>query len=61
MAVLNFINNLIPNSLAIINDTAETLAVISDNKSASTNLNYIIGGLIVIILVLVGSTLFGKK
>lgn len=61
MAVLNFINNLVPNSLAIINDTATTLAVISDNKSASTNLNYIIGGLIVIILVLVGSTLFGKK
>ena len=48
-------------TLAIINETAKTLAVINDNKSASNNLNYIIGGLLVIIIVLVGSTLFGKK
>ncbi len=60
MAVLNIIN-IFPQSLAIINNTAKTLAVVSNNKSASSNLNYIIGGLAIVILVLVGSVLFNKK
>ncbi len=47
--------------LAIINNTAETLAIVNDNKSTSSNLNYIIGGLIVIVIILIGSTLFSKK
>lgn len=60
MAVFNIIN-IFPQSLAIINNTAKTLAVVSNNKSASSNLNYIIGGLAIVILVLVGSVLFNKK
>lgn len=47
--------------LAIINNTANTLAIINDKKGASDNLNYIIGGLIVLIIVLISSTLFSKK
>lgn len=45
---------------AIINESASALAVVSDNDTSS-NLNYIIGGLILIIIVLVGSTLFTNK
>ncbi len=45
---------------AIINETASALAVVNDNDTSS-NLNYIIGGLIIIIIILVGSTLFTKK
>lgn len=47
--------------LAIINNTAETLAIVNDNKGVSNNLNYIIGGLIVVVIILVGSTLFSKR
>jgi len=61
MAVFSFINSLCPHTLAIINDTASALAVVNTNKNASSNLNYIIGGLIIIIIILVGNTLFGKK
>lgn len=50
-----------PNVLAIINKKTNTLAVINDKVNASENLNYIIGGLIVIVIVLVGNTLFRKK
>ena len=49
------------NTLAIINDTANTLAVVSDKQNSSSNLNYVIGGLFVIIIVLVGATIFNKK
>ncbi len=45
---------------AIINEPASALAVVNDNDTSS-NLNYIIGGLIIIIIILVGSTLFTKK
>lgn len=45
---------------AIINEPASALAVVNDNDTSS-NLNYIIGGLIIIIIILVGSTLFSKK
>jgi len=48
-------------TLAIINDTTKALAVVTDKNSTSSNLNYIIGGLIVIVIVLVGYTLFSKK
>ena len=48
-------------TLAIINDTANTLAVVSDKQNSSSNLNYVIGGLFVIIIVLVGATIFKKK
>lgn len=48
-------------NLAIINNTANTLAVISDKASTSSNLNYIIGGLFVVVAVLLGNFLFGKK
>lgn len=48
-------------TLAIINDTATTLAVVSDKQNSSSNLNYVIGGLFVIIIVLVGATIFKKK
>lgn len=48
-------------AMAIIKDTANALAVVSNNKGASSNLNYIIGGLVVIIIILVGSVLFNKK
>ena len=54
----NFLSRII--TLAIINET-NALAVVSDNKGASENLNYIIGGLILIIIILVGHTLFSKK
>lgn len=49
------------NSLAIINKTANALAIVNDKKGASDNLNYVIGGLIVIVIVLIASTLFSKK
>ncbi len=55
-----FSSNVLLTSLAIINETS-ALAVVSDNKGASENLNYIIGGLILIIIILVGHTLFNKK
>ena len=45
---------------SIINEPASALAVVNDNDTSS-NLNYIIGGLIIIIIILVGSTLFTKK
>ena len=45
---------------AIINEPASSLEVVNDNDTSS-NLNYIIGGLIIIIIILVGSTLFTKK
>ena len=45
---------------AIINEPASALAVVNDNDTSS-NLNYIIGGLIIIIIILVGSTLFTNK
>lgn len=61
MAVLSFIKYFTPQALAIINDTASALAVVNTNKNASSNLNYIIGGLIIIIIILVGNTLFGRK
>ena len=48
-------------NLAIINETTNALAVVNDNNSASENLNYIIGGLVIIIIILVGTTLFSKK
>lgn len=48
-------------NLAIINKAAGALAVVSDNKNASENLNYIIGGLVIIIFILIGTTLFNKK
>ncbi len=47
--------------LALINNTANTLAIVNDKKGTTDNLNYIIGGLIVIVIILVGSTLFSKK
>ncbi len=50
-----------PFILAIINDTASTLAVVTDKQSSSDSLNYVIGGLIVLIIILVGATLFNKK
>lgn len=46
---------------AIINKNASALAVVNDNSNTSTNLNYIIGGLIIIIIILVGSTIFTKR
>ncbi len=49
------------NKLAIINKNTTSLAVVSDNKGASANLNYIIGGLVIIIFILIGHTLFSKK
>ena len=49
------------NMLAIINDTTNTLAVVTDKQNSSSNLNYVIGGLFVIIIVLVGATIFNKK
>lgn len=49
------------NNLAIINKVNKSLAVVNENKSTSENLNYIIGGLIIIIIILVGTTLFSKK
>lgn len=49
------------NTLAIINDTTSTLAVVSDKQNSSSNLNYIIGGLFIIIIVLVGAMIFNKK
>ena len=61
MRALEGIVQIFPNSLAIVNDAANALAVVSDNKDTSSNLNYIIGGLIIIIIILVGNTLFGKK
>ena len=45
-----FSSNVLLTSLAIINETS-ALAVVSDNKGASENLNYIIGGLILIIII----------
>lgn len=45
---------------AIINESASTLAVVND-KDTSSNLNYIIGGLILIIIILLGSIIFTKK
>ena len=61
MAVINFIRNIFPQTLAIINKSANALAVVSDKKNASSSLNYIIGGLIVVVIILVGSTVLGKK
>ena len=61
MAVLNIVTNMFPKVLAIINDTANTLAVINDNKSTSENLNYVIGGLFIIVVILIGNMLFSKK
>lgn len=46
---------------AIINDTANALAVVNDKNNTSANLNYIIGGLIFLVIILVGATLFGRK
>ena len=50
------------NVLAIINKptNANTLAVVKDNNS-SENLNFVIGGLIVLAIIIVASTLFSKK
>ena len=45
---------------AIINESASALAVVND-KDTSSNLNYIIGGLILIIIILLGSIIFAKK
>jgi len=45
---------------AIINESASALAVVND-KDTSSNLNYIIGGLILIIIILLGSIIFTKK
>lgn len=66
MAVfIDKIITIFPASLAIINDTADkntnVLAVINDTAATSENLNYVIGGLIIIIMVLVGNTLFNRK
>ena len=47
--------------LSNIRTSIYILAVVSNNKKTSESLNYIIGGLIVIVLILVGSTLFNKK
>ena len=49
------------NMMAIITDTANALAVVNNNKGASSNLNYIIGGLSVVIVILIGSVMFNKK
>ncbi|HPE15227.1 MAG TPA: hypothetical protein PLT65_05370 [Bacilli bacterium] len=54
-------HTILPFVLAIINDAANTLAVVKDEFGSSSNLNYIIGGLIVLIIILVGSALFSKK
>ena len=59
--ILDIVVNYFPQHLAIISDTTSALAVVSNNKNASENLNYIIGGLIIIVVILVGSTLFGKN
>lgn len=56
---MGFIKRL--STLAIINDTSQALAVVTDKNSTSSNLNYIIGGLIVIVIFLVGYTLFSKR
>lgn len=62
MAVLDFFNNIYFQNLAIINDnTVNVLAIIKDNDEIAINLNYVIGGLIVIIVILMGKLLFGKK
>jgi len=61
MGALEVVVGLFPQTLAIINDAASALAVVTDKEDTSSNLNYIIGGLIIIVLILVGNTLFGKK
>lgn len=61
MALFALVSNIYFQNLAIINDATNALAVVSDNKNASENLNYIIGGLIIIIIILVGTTLFSRK
>lgn len=48
------------NVLAIINENPTTLAIINDNNT-SNNLNYIIGGLFVIVVILIANLLFSKK
>lgn len=49
------------NNLAIINKVTNSLAVANENKSTSENLNYVIGGLIIIVIILVATTLFSRK
>lgn len=53
--------NVLFKTLAIINENPNTLAIINDNKNTSNNLNYIIGGLFVIVIILVANILFSKK
>lgn len=53
--------NILFKTLAIINENPNTLAIINDNKNTSNNLNYIIGGLFVIVIILVANILFSKK
>ncbi len=48
------------NTLAIINENPNTLAIINDNNT-SNNLNYIIGGLFVIVIILLANLFFSKK
>ena len=50
-------NNLI---LEIFSRNTNFLAIVNNNDNASSNLNYIIGGLIIIVIILVGNTLFKR-
>lgn len=52
---------IIPKVLAIINESPNTLAIINDNKNTSNNLNYIIGGLFIVVIILIANLLFSKK
>ena len=61
MAAINIINMIFPSTLAIINKSANSLAVVGGTKNASSGLNYIIGGLVIIVIILIGSTIFSKR
>ena len=54
-------NNFILETIYLFVNNLRFLAVVgSNNDNTSSNLNYIIGGLIIIVIILVGNTLFKR-
>lgn len=47
--------------LAIINKSTNSIGLVENNINSSSILNYIIGGLIIFVLVLISSLIFKRK
>ena len=47
--------------LAIINKSTNSIGLVENNINSSSVLNYIIGGLVILVLVLISSLIFKRK